>query len=105
MKRKIERALFARVVIKREKFGGKDEKVGGIFIPKTAALRNAPRVGQVVMVGPTCDPSVQVGHWYVWGEHCGTWLNADGGVVTHEDSTAEFFVCQDEDLICEVKEE
>ena len=94
--------LFARVLMKREAL-----KSGSIIITQAAGMRNAPTRGEVIARGPTADPSIIVGKSYVFGQHAGTWLRADGKVVQNVDqeSGEVFFVCQDEDLICEVTEE
>lgn len=88
--------LFARVLLKREVL-----KHASLIIPSAAALRNAPARGIVVAKGPTADESVEVGATYVFGRHAGAWINAEGKPVDKEDD-AEFFVCQDEDLIVKV---
>lgn len=91
--------LFARVLIRREKFASKSS----IIIPDEAAKRNAPAKGQVVGVGPNADSSIKEGMTVLFGQYAGAWINTDGTVVTRPDE-AEFFVCQDEDIIAEVKE-
>ena len=94
--------LFARVLMKREAL-----KSGKIIITQAAGMRNAPTRGEVIAKGPSADPSIIVGKSYVFGQHAGTWLRADGKVVQNiEGEQGEvYFVCQDEDLICEVTEE
>lgn len=57
----------------------------------------------MVAVGPEADESIKPGMVVLFGQYAGTWLNPDGTVVTQEEE-AEFFVCQDEDVIAEVKE-
>jgi co-chaperonin GroES (HSP10) len=88
--------LFARVLLQREVL-----KSASIIITDSASLRNAPTKGKVIAVGPTADASIEVGKTYVFGRHAGAWLNKDGKPVDKVDD-AEFFVCVDEDLICEV---
>lgn len=88
--------LFARVLLKREVF-----KHASIIIPNAASLRHAPSRGTVVAKGPTADETVEIGAVYIFGRHAGAWINADGKPVDNEQD-AEFFVCQDEDLIVKV---
>ena len=88
--------LFARVLLKREVL-----KNASIIIPTAAALRGAPARGVVVSKGPTADESVEVGATYVFGRHAGAWINSEGKPVDKEED-AEFYVCQDEDLIVKV---
>lgn len=90
--------LFARVLIRREKFASKSS----IIIPDEAAKRNAPSKGTVVAVGPETSDTIKPGMTVLFGQYAGTWLNADGTVIAREQD-AEFFVCQDEDIIAEVK--
>lgn len=90
--------LFARVLIRREKFASKSS----IIIPDEAAKRNAPSKGEVLAVGPGADESIKPGMTVLFGQYAGTWVNPDGTVVTREEE-AELFVCQDEDIIAEVK--
>lgn len=89
--------LFARVLIQRERFQSK----GGIIIPDEAGKRNAPSKGKVLATGPNADETIKPGMEVLFGQYAGTWLNADGTVIPSSDE-AEFFVCQDEDIIAEV---
>ncbi len=88
--------LFARVLLQREKM-----KNSTLIIPDDAAKRNAPAKGKVVAVGPAADSVIEVGKTYLFGRHAGTWLNSEGTVVVREDD-AEFYLVQDEDMLCEV---
>lgn len=93
--------LFARVLMKREHL-----KTFKIIIPDAAAQRNAPCKGKVIAKGPTADECIKIGKDYIFGPHAGTWLTTDGRPASLVDGHAElFFVCQDEDLICEVEDE
>ena len=92
--------LFARVLIRREKFAS---KAPSIIIPDEAAKRNAPSKGVVVAVGPAADEAIRPGMTVIFGQYSGAWVNPDGAAVTREED-AEFFVCMDEDIIAEVKE-
>lgn len=97
--------LFDRVLLEREKLGGAEGKsAGGVLIPKAAAVRNAPFKGKVIAVGEGVDDSIDVGRIYIFGVHAGAWINSDGKPVTGDDATAEFFICVDKDLLCEVQE-
>lgn len=88
---------FARVLIRREKIRT------SIIIPDEAARRNAPAKGTVVAVGPACDEQIKPGMTVIFGQYAGAWINGDGSNVTRENE-AEYFVCQDEDVIAEVVE-
>ena len=92
--------LFARVLIRRERFAAKSSS---IIIPDEIAKRNAPSKGTVLAVGPGADASIKPGMTVLFGQYAGTWLNEDGTVLAREQD-AELFVCQDEDVIAEVKE-
>ena len=97
---------FARVLIRRERFAS---KTGGIIIPSDIAKRNAPSKGVVVAVGPACDEQIRPGMTVIMGQYAGAWINAEGALIPREDMKGEaedfeFFVCQDEDIIAEVKE-
>ena len=92
--------LFARVLIRREKFASKQSS---IIIPDEAAKRNAPSKGVVVATGPNADKSIKPGMTVLFGQYAGAWINEDGTVVSREQD-GEFFVCQDEDVIAEVRE-
>ena len=83
---------FARVLLEREKV-----KASGIIIPESAEKRNAPVVGTVVAVGPTADESIKIDSKVIFGRHAGDWIKSPDG--------REFFICQDEDILVEVKDE
>ena len=90
--------LFARVLIRREKLKS------SLIIPESAERRNAPSKGRVVAKGLTADKSIKIGSMVLFGQHAGTWINEDGTAVA-KDEDRELFVCQDEDIIAEVKEQ
>ena len=71
------------------------------MVPDAYKKRNAPSKGTVIAKGPTASAEVQVGGTYVFGVHAGTYINEDGVAVV-DGSQAEFFLCQDEDLLCRV---
>lgn len=91
--------LFDRVLLQRPR----QNKIGSIHIPEQYAERNAPTRGLCVAKGASCEEEIEVGKSYVFGQHAGTWVNADGKAVIADDE-AEFFVCVDTDLIAEVNE-
>lgn len=96
--------LFDRVLLHREK----PEKMGSIIIPEEAAKRHAPNLGKVIAVGLEADPGIHVGRTYVFGAYAGTWINEKGTPLPQSDGgseDAEFYVCQDTDLIAEVIEQ
>lgn len=95
--------LFARVLLEREHL----KTTTTLIIPETAQQRNAPTKGRVIAKGPTASDSVEIGQTYLFGQHAGTWLRADGqpaalGAPTGGDL---YFVCSDEDLICKIVNE
>lgn len=92
--------FFARVLLRREKFA----KSGSIIIPDEAQKRHAMTKCEVVATGQNCDPSIQEGMTVLIGQYAGTWLNADGKAVAGPDD-AEFYLCADEDLLCEVTDD
>lgn len=96
---------FGRVIIKRETV---EKTKGGIYIPETAAKRNAPCIGKIVALGETAgwtdthDQPVQtlkVDDTVLFGRHAGTWI--DG--TESEDGT--LFICQDQDILAVIKEQ
>lgn len=92
--------LFARVLLEREKL----VKVGEIFIPDQAQKRNATLKCKVLAVGPSVDDSIKklVGKWVLLGRHAGDWINEEGDPVAKDD-TKEYYICQDEDILAEVR--
>lgn len=90
--------LFDRVLLRREKIGARSS----LIIPETAEKRNAPAKGIVVATGPGADESIEVGMTVIFGQFAGAWVNADGTIVP-QDEQGELFVCQDVDIIAEVK--
>ena len=94
------RPLFDRVLLQREKL----THSGSILIPEEAAKRHAPNRGTIVAIGPNVEPGLEVGCAYIFGAYAGTWINAKGSPLLQGDNVAdaEFYVCQDTDLIAEV---
>ena len=84
--------LFDRVLVKREEL-----KTGRILIPETAKDRNAPHIGIIQAVGPSCehDPKLKVGDRVIWGQHSGATLRVDG---------QEFYVVAENDIIAKVED-
>src|SRR3546814_8141608 len=98
--------LFARVLRRREKFASRS---GSITIPADVAKRNAPPKGTVLAVGKGCSERIKPGRVVIIGQYAGSWINADGLLIPRDSGEAppdeiELFVCQDEDIIAEVKE-
>ena len=91
--------LFARVLLERPK----KQKQGSIIIPEMAQSRHASLKCKVLDKGPTADPSINIGSYVLIGRHAGDWLSAEGNPVPNMDQ-AEFYICQDEDILCEVTE-
>ncbi len=92
--------LFDLVLLER----AKAEKIGSIIVPRDMQKRHATLRCRVVAKGPNADESVPIGAWVLIGIHTGTWINADGRPVADQ-STAEFFICQDRDVLAVVGEE
>lgn len=95
----ILKPLFARVLLERQKA----DKVGSIFVPAEAAKRHATLRCRVLACGPEADSSIQPDMEVIIGLHTGTWINADGRPIASPD-TAEYFIVQDEDILCVVGE-
>lgn len=93
------RPLFARVLLQRQKA----EKIGSILLPSDAAKKHATLRCEVLAVGPTADESIRVGDQVIIGVHTGTWINANGRPVA-DAQTAEYFICQDEDILAVVED-
>lgn len=94
------RPLFDRVLLQREKL----THAGSILIPEEAAKRHAPNRGTIVALGPSVDEGLEIGASYIFGAYAGTWINAQGTPLPQGDNVeeAEYYVCQDTDLIAEV---
>lgn len=92
--------LFARVLMHRPL----TKQVGSIIIPDAAQQRHASLKCKVLAVGPTADKSIEVGKWYLIGQHAGTWLDEKGNPVARVEG-AEYFIVQDEDLLVELTNE
>lgn len=80
------RPLFSRVLIAREKM----QSTSRIIIPDDVSKRNAPAKGTVIAVGPTCDPSIEVGQVVLFGRYAGDWI---------KDGEQEVYIAQDEDIL------
>ncbi len=91
--------LFARVLLRREKF----EKSGSIIIPESQHKRYSSLRCIVLGKGLEADPSIKVGSTVLVGQHAGAWVNAEGNPAADNDEE-EFFLCQDEDLLCTIEE-
>lgn len=92
--------LFARVLLRREKF----EKSGSILIPHDQQKRYASTRCVVKAKGPTADDQIRVGSTVLVGQHAGAWINAAGNPASDNDEE-EFFIAQDEDILCEVDDD
>lgn len=89
--------LFARVLLKRPRA----DKRGSIYIPETAQQRHATLRCEVLAKGPAVDSSINVGATVLIGQYAGAWLDEEGNQVPE----GEFFICADEDILCEVSED
>jgi co-chaperonin GroES (HSP10) len=87
--------LFARVLLERPK----EEKIGSVLLPEESKKRLARLKCQVLAVGPNADPAIKVGQAVLIGRHAGDWINADGLPGIPDDTTKEFFIVQDEDIL------
>lgn len=93
--------FFDRVLLRREKL----TKVGSILMPESAKKRMASLKCEIVAVGETVEPSIRVGMTVLIGKYAGDWLNATGDVVAPESDEAEFYICSEKDLLCEVTDD
>lgn len=89
--------LFNRVLLEREKLA----RVGNIIIPDEAQKRHSNIRGTVVARGPDADEQIKEGMEVIFGLYAGSWVNAEGKPTTKNDE-AEFFLLNDEDILCEV---
>lgn len=80
--------LFARVLLKRDKV----EKIGSIIIPDSATNKYNPEEGIIVAVGHTVDEILNdmIGKKVMFAKYSGAWLKI---------KDAEYFMCQDEDIL------
>lgn len=90
--------LFARVLLKREKF----EKAGSILIPTDQQKRYASTRCVVLAKGPEADEQIEVGSTVLIGQHAGAWINAEGKPAGEGED--EFYIAQDEDILCSIEE-
>lgn len=88
--------LFARVILQREV---PKQSSGGIILPEQSQKHNLMPEGRVVAVGPTCDPSIEVGMLVRFGKFAGDWIKLD------KESDDEYFIVQDEDVLAIVRED
>lgn len=91
------RPLFARVLLHREKA----QKIGNVYIPSTVEKKHAALKCKVLAKGPAADEQITIGAIVLVGRHAGEWINKDGKPLATEDD-AEFYICQDEDIIAEL---
>lgn len=91
--------LFARVILRREKF----EKFGSIIIPQDQQKRYATTRCTVLAKGPDADESIEIGSTVLIGQHAGAWINADGNPASDADGE-QYFIVQDEDILCAEEE-
>ena len=91
--------LFARVLLERPK---EEQSKGGVIIPKESQRRLARTRCRVIDVGPTCNPEIRnlIGEYVLIGRHSGDWINLEGIPGLPDDGTKEFFIVQEEDLLC-----
>lgn len=107
---------FARVLIKREV---QEKTKGGIYIPETAAKRNAPCEGVIVALGETAGwtdaynsagelhPTqiFRIGDRVLFGRHAGAWLDATAGAKGDDNDDGTLFICQDQDILAVIREQ
>lgn len=91
--------LFGRVLLERPL---ERKSAGGIIIPDEAAMRQASLKAKVVAIGPTAE-GVEVGQTVFIGRHAGAWLSEDGNPAQSAD-TADYYICQDEDILAVIEE-
>lgn len=89
--------LFARVLLERPL----EEKVGNIIVPNESQKRLARLRCRVIATGHTCEPEIRdlEGKEVLIGRHAGDWINADGLPGIPPDTTKEYFIVQEEDIL------
>lgn len=88
---------FNLVLMERERA----EKIGSIIVPEDSQIRNAPLKGKVIAKGWTVEKEIEVGSYYIFGQHVGRWVNSEGNPVAEGDEK-KFFLCSEKDLLCKV---
>ena len=89
--------LFSRVLLKREKA----DKIGSIYVPDESKDRQSTTKCLVVDKGPNAADQITVGSWVLIGKYAGDWIDSDGKAVPD----GEYFIVQDEDILCELESE
>jgi len=92
------RPLFARVLLQRDDL----KPSSALLIPDQYKKRNAPSRGIVIAKGPAASGEIEIGKVYLFGQHAGAWVN-EHGIAAPDEKTAQFYICQDEDLLCGVE--
>lgn len=89
--------LFSRVLLRRDR----PAKIGNIHLPPDSQIRHATTKCLVVTKGPNAAEQITVGSWVLIGKFAGDWIDSDGKAVPD----GEFFIVQDEDILCELESE
>ena len=88
--------LGTRVIMKRDE----PKQSGSILIPDQFRKRHAATRGLCVAIGPEVE-YVKEGQEYIWGQHAGAWVTADGYPTT-EEHDAQYYALNEEDVIAGV---
>ena len=85
--------LGERVIMKRDE----PETKGNILLPEQFRKKHAATRGVCVAIGPDVE-QVEIGREYIWGQHAGAWVTAEGYPTT-EEQDAQFYALNEGDLI------
>jgi len=86
---------FDRVLLQRE--NAETRSKGGIILKPAVEKRDAPSIGLILDVGPTCDPTITklIGKRVMFARFAGDW-------ITIPDVKEEYYICSDQDIIGEI---
>lgn len=90
--------LFARVVLQRDDLKTKSN----LLVPDHIKKRNAPSRGVVIAKGPSASDEIEIGKTYLFGQHAGVYVN-EKGIAAPDDTTAQYYLCMDEDILALVE--
>ena len=90
-----------RVLLKRERY---TKSAGGLIIPEDIQRSHSRARGEILAVGLQCTDHCKgmIGKAILFGVHAGAWLDANG--VETDDEKADFFVCNEDDILGDVNE-
>ena len=76
------------------------EKIGSIYVPPTAAKRDATLRCTVIAVGPSCVTDLAPGDEVICSQHGGAWISQTGTGAAKVDN--ELFIISEEDILAKV---